>query len=108
MTKYLLVYHTGSTPESEEEGEKVMAAWMSWFGVLGAAVLDGGNPTGASSTISADGSVSEGGGPNPTSGFSLIEADSLAAALELAKGCPQLLSGGSVEVCETIDIGPPA
>ncbi len=108
MSKFLFVYHGGGAPESEEAGDQVMAAWMGWFGTLGAAVLDGGNPTGASSTIAADGSASDGGGANPATGYSLIEADSLEAAVELAKGCPQLASGGSVEVCETIDMGPPA
>ena len=29
MTNYLLIYHGGTMPASEEEGQKVMAAWMS-------------------------------------------------------------------------------
>jgi hypothetical protein len=31
-------------------------------------------------------------------GFSIVQADSLDAAAELAKGCPGLLFGGKVEV----------
>jgi hypothetical protein len=31
-------------------------------------------------------------------GYSIVKADSLAAAAELAKGCPALLTGGCVEV----------
>ena len=46
MAKYLYVYHGGSVPQSKEEGERVMQAWMGWFGQLGAAVVDGGNPVG--------------------------------------------------------------
>jgi hypothetical protein len=34
----------------------------------------------------------------------VVSADSLAAAGELAKGCPVLASGGSVEVYEAIPI----
>ena len=105
MAKYLLVYHGGGMPETEEEQAKTMAAWGQWFGNLGDSVVDGGNPVGASATISSDGSTSEGGGPNAASGYSLIEAASLEQATELAKGCPILDGGGSVEVCETFEIG---
>ena len=103
MANYLLVYHGGGMPEGETEQQQVMAAWGSWFGDLGAAVVDGGNPVGATSTIASDGSTSDGGGANPATGYSVIQADSLAAATELAKGCPVLTSGGSVEVAETFN-----
>jgi len=59
MANYVLVYHGGSMPESPEEGAKVMAAWTSWFGTLGDALVDGGNPASRTKTIGADGSVSD-------------------------------------------------
>ena len=104
MAKYLLVYHGGGIPESPEAQAKTMAAWGAWFGQLGSAVVDGGNPTGASVTVGAGGAATQGGGANPTSGYSLIEASSLDDATEKAKGCPIVLDGGSVEVCETINM----
>jgi hypothetical protein len=104
MGKYVLAYRGGGMPATPEEGEKVMAAWMNWFGSLGAAVVDGGNPFGPAQIISPDGAVSDGGTALLT-GYSILSADSLAAATELAKGCPQLSSGGTVEVYETIDVG---
>jgi hypothetical protein len=104
MPKYVLVYHGGSMPESEADQAAVMGAWISWFGSLGEAVVDGGNPTGASKTISADGSTSDGGGANPATGYSLVNAADLDSAVSLAKGCPILAAGGSVEVAETIDM----
>jgi hypothetical protein len=104
MAKYLLSYHGGGMPESEEEGAKVMAAWGAWMEQVGSAMADGGAPTGQSATIASDGSSSAGGGANPVTGYSLITADSLDAAVELAKGCPILLSGGSIEVGETIEM----
>ncbi len=106
MAKYLLVYHGGGMPETEEEQQKEMAAWGAWLGGLGAATIDGGNPTGPSKTIASDGAVSDGGGPNPVSGYSIIEADGIDDALGKAKGCPILASGGSIEVGELIDVGP--
>ncbi len=96
---YLLVYHGGSMPESPEEGAKVMQAWTEWFGTLGDALVDGGNPASATKTIGADGSVTDdASGP---SGYSIIKADSLDAAVALAKGCPVLHGGASLQVAET-------
>lgn len=104
MPKYVLAYHGGSMPETPADQEAVMNSWISWFGTIGESVVDGGNPTGASATVNADGSVSSGGGANPISGYSLVTADSLDAATVLAKGCPILSAGGSVEVAEAIDM----
>jgi hypothetical protein len=89
-------------PETPEEGAKVMKAWTDWFGVLGQAVVDGGNPVSQVRTIAANGSVSD-GGVNPSTGYSVIKADSLDAAVALAKGCPVLAGGASVEVAETFE-----
>ena len=102
MAKYLFVYHGGKAPTSEAEGTKTMAAWGAWFGSMGKAVIDGGNPVGKSSTVQAGGAVTNDGGANPVSGYSLIEASSLSDALAFAKGCPLLASGGSVEVAESM------
>ena len=104
MAKYLLVYHGGDHPETEEEVAKVMDDWGQWFGSMGAAVVDGGNPVNSSNTISPDGSVNDNGGSNPASGYSLIEASDINDALAKAKGCPILAANGSIEVAEAIDM----
>lgn len=104
MAKYLFVYHGGKRPASEAEVKKVMDAWGAWFGSMGAAVVDGGNPVGKSSTVHANGSTSNDGGANPVSGYSLIEAPSLSDAHAKAKGCPILAAGGSIEVAEVMDM----
>ncbi|MEP7282320.1 MAG: hypothetical protein ABI696_10105 [Rubrivivax sp.] len=104
MAKYLYVFHGGSTPKTEAEKATVMDAWGKWMGGMGSAIVDGGHPVGKSSTVNSDGSVADNGGSNPTSGYTLIEAATLQDALEHAKGCPILASGGSVEVAEAIDM----
>ncbi len=104
MAKYLFIYHGGNHPETEAEVKAVHDAWGAWMGGLGAAVIDGGNPVGMSSTVNSDGSVSNNGGSNPASGYGLFEAADLADALEKAKGCPILASSGSIEVAEAIDM----
>lgn len=104
MGKYVLVYKGGAMGGTEEEQQQVMALWMGWFGSLGAAVVDGGNPFGPSCSLDADGSVRDGGEAGLT-GYSIIEADSMADACDKAKGCPVLSNGGSLEVYEAVPIG---
>jgi hypothetical protein len=104
MAKYLFIYHGGENPKTEEEVAKVLDEWGQWMGGMGAAVIDGGNPVGMSSTVNPDGSVTDNGGSNPASGYGLFEAADLADALAKAKGCPILSDGGSVEVAEAIDM----
>ena len=104
MAKFLFVYHGGENPETEAEVKEVLDAWGSWLGSMGAAVIDGGNPVGMSSTVNGDGSVSDNGGSNPASGYGLIEASDLDDAIAKARGCPILSAGGTVELAEAIDM----
>lgn len=104
MPKFVLAYHGGGMAETEEEQAKVMAAWGAWMEGLGSALKDPGNPTGATKTILSDGSVIDGGGANPVTGYSILEADSLDHAVSLAKDNPIFESGGSVEVVEAIEM----
>lgn len=104
MAKYLFVYHGGGRPETKEAQAKAMAAWGEWFGSMGKAVLNGGNPVGKSWTVKGNGAVAKDGGANPASGYSLIEAKDYDGAVALAKGCPMLAGGGSVEVAEVLDM----
>ncbi len=104
MAKYALIFHGGAVPDTDEEGAEMMAAWEAWMESLGEALADPGNAFGYSTTVRSDGSTIPGGGPNPASGYSLLEAESLDAAAKLATGCPILEYGGSIEVAETIDM----
>jgi hypothetical protein len=95
MAKYVYLYKGGGMPENEEESARVMAAWQSWFGELGNAVVDIGNPFGPSKGV--------GGSTSGITGYSIVEASSLDDATAKANGCPILNGGrGSVEVYEAI------
>lgn len=74
------------------------------MGSLGEAMVDPGNAVGQAKTISADGSISVGGGVNPVTGYTLVNAADIDEAVSLVKGCPIFESGGSIEVGETIDM----
>ena len=101
MANYLLVYHGGNEPGAED-GAAVMQAWMTWMGSLGDHLVDGGNPISRGWTLSKDG-TEENAGANPATGYSVIKADNMQQALELAAGCPHLQANGTIELCETFD-----
>ena len=103
MSNYVIAYHGGKRPESPEEGAKYMAQWKAWIGGLGDAVVNPATPLGKSKTVSSGG-VSDDGGSNPLMGFSIVKADSMDAALEMAKGCPHLELGGTLEVAEVMEM----
>ena len=103
MASYLLAYTGGSTPETEEARDAQMAAWGKWFQDLGEAVVDPGNPFGPSKAIAADGSVGDGASSGLT-GYSVLAADSLDSATEMAKGSPVFAVGGRVDVYETLEV----
>jgi hypothetical protein len=102
MTDYVFAYSGGRGVAADEaERNAQMAKWGQWFGELGSAVVDGGAATGTAKTVGPDGSVSDGGSRGLT-GYSIVSADSLDSAVELAKGCPVLEIGGAVDVYEAI------
>ena len=103
MSNYIIAYHGGRKPENPEEGAKHMAKWKAWVGGLGDAVVNPGTPLGKSKIVSSSG-VSDDGGPNAMSGFSIVKADNMDAALEMAKGCPFLELGGTLEVAEVMEM----
>jgi hypothetical protein len=102
MSNYVFAYSGGNGVAADEaERNAQMVKWGQWFGELGSAVVDGGAPTGTAKTVGPGGSVSEGGSRRLT-GYSIVSADSLDSAVELAKGCPVLEIGGAVDVYEAI------
>lgn len=104
MPDFIFAYHGGNKPETEEAVAREMAAWGAWFEQMGQSVVQPGNPVGMSKTVSAQG-VADNGGANPLSGYTVIKADSMEAALEIAKGCPMIGDGsGTVEVAEIIEM----
>ncbi len=98
MPDYIFAYHGGKKPESPEDGAKMMAEWQAWIADLGDTMVNPGTPLGKSRTVSADG-VADDGGSNPIMGYSVVQADGIDAAVEIAKGCP-FVEMGTIEVAE--------
>lgn len=101
MSKYVFTYHDGGEmPDTEEGMKEVMDAWSAWFGSLGDAVVDGGNPFGAGKIVTSA-SVTDG---TKAGGYSVISAADLGDAVAKAQGCPVLAGGGTVAVHEALDM----
>ncbi|NKB24798.1 MAG: hypothetical protein GKR87_10570 [Kiritimatiellae bacterium] len=103
MHQYIITYLGGDKPSSPEEGKQHMSKYRAWFSSLGNSAVSPANPLKNTSTVNSDGTTTT-GGTTLMSGFTIIEADSMEATLLIAKGCPFLDIGGSLEVSELIQM----
>jgi len=105
MPTYVFAYHGGKIPETEQAKAAVMARWRDWIEGLGEQLVDKGNPVGKSKTVSRAG-VTDDGGANPLSGFSVVAAADIDAAVRIAQTCPHLDSDGTIEIAPSISMQP--
>lgn len=103
MPQYVLVYLGGNQPSSPEEGKRHFSKYMEWLSSLEGSVVSPANPLKDTNTVNPDGSITAGGATS-MSGYTIIEADSMDAALSIAKTCPFLDIGGSLEVSELVEM----
>lgn len=103
MPQYVIVYLGGNQPSSPEEGKKHFSKYMKWLSSLGDSAVSPANPLKNTHTIQPDGTVTS-GGSSTMSGYTIIRADSMEAALEAARTCPFLDIGGSLEVSELVEM----
>lgn len=93
MKKFLFLTIGGKMPADDKEAKKVMDQWMTWFGLLGKNLVEPGAPLGERKTLgSATGSR--------VTGYCVVQAADLKAAVALAKACPAIAAGDGVEVLE--------
>jgi hypothetical protein len=105
MAKFIYLYRGPATPMSDltpEQGAERMAAFGAWMEKAGAALVDVGSPFGPSASVRDDGAE---GAAGDLTGYSIVEADDLAAAKALTDGLP-FLSGSAgkcaVEIFELL------
>jgi hypothetical protein len=102
MANYVFAYSGGKGVSADEtERNEQYAQWGRWFEELGSAIVDGGAAMGTAKTVGPDDSVTD-GGSRALTGYSIVSADSLEAAVNLARGCPVIEIGGLVDVYEMI------
>ena len=103
MNQYIITYLGGNPPETPEEGEQHKAKYMQWLASLGDAVVSPANPFRDTHTVKPDGTVVA-ESTTAMSGYTIINAASLKAAILIAKECPFLEIGGSLEVSELVQM----
>ena len=107
MPKFMMVYKGEATDMSdmtEEQSQEVMAQWGEWMQKAGPRLADVGTPLGEGTSIVDDGSS---GTAMSLSGYSIVEADDMAAATALAEGHPYLSDGGgnyAIDVFEMLPV----
>ena len=105
MSAFTYLFRGRDTSRSPEHMQQSLQKWTAWFQELSAQghLKEPGHPlegTGkvvhGTQKIVQDGPYAE--AKDMVGGFILVEANDLAQAVELSKGCPILDVGGSVEV----------
>ena len=106
MPTYLITYHGGpGMPTDPGAAQQMLAAFQAWVAGTGDAMRDPGAPLGAAKTVSAS-SVGDGQAEAAVSGYSVIEAPTLDDAVELVRDHPFLTRGGTLQVSESLSVGP--
>ena len=103
MAQYIITYLGGDQPSSPEEGKQHFAKYKEWLSSLGDSAVSPANPLKNTNTVNPDGTITP-GSTTSMSGYTIIEADSIEIALDIAKACPFLDVGGSLEVSELISM----
>ena len=103
MLQYVIVYQGGSQPSSPERCKQHFAKYMDSLSSLGDAAVSALNPLRSANTVSPDGTESS-GSATTISGYTIIEASSMEAALAVARACSFLDTGGALEVSELAEM----
>lgn len=113
MKEFLFVFRNdfkAAPPESRspEQMEAVMKLWMDWIGGIAAQnkLVDRGNRLGSDGKVLKGNNVITDGPYTEIKeligGYTIVKAESFDEAAELAKGCPILAMGGTVEVRDIV------
>jgi hypothetical protein len=109
MSNFLLTFHGGAPGATDEERDASMSRWGAWFAQIGDAVVDAGDGVEPAAYIGKDGNVMKGepqgtDAANAVTGYTVINAEDVDAAVEIAKTCPILQDGGTVEIGQILGL----
>ncbi|MDF9751928.1 hypothetical protein [Arthrobacter sp. ES3-54] len=101
MSKFVFIYHAPMTPAeaappAPEDMAAVMEQWNGWAAKVGNGLIDFGTPLANGVRVSAGGATAP--SQREVAGYSIIEAENLEAAVELAKQHPHLNMPGGCEI----------
>ncbi|HSF90601.1 MAG TPA: YciI family protein [Paracoccaceae bacterium] len=102
MPNFVLIYKGGNPPATPEEGQANMAKWFEWTKAAGDKMVEPNNPLVQWKSVGPDGTVSDMAGP--FMGYSVISVETQDEALALAKACPFLEVGGTIDVAQIMEM----
>ena len=103
MGNFMIAYHGGNKPSSKEEGMAQMNKWKAWVEGLGETIVNPGTPLPVSKIVTSS-SVEDDKDPNSMQGFAVVKAESIEAAIEIAKSDPFLENGGTIRVSQMMEM----
>jgi len=103
MPNFMIAYYGGNKPGSKEEGMAQMEKWKGWIEGLGETVINPGTPLPVSRVVTSN-SVKDDNDPNSMNGFAVIKAESIDAAVEIAKSDPFLDTDGKIRVSQMMEM----
>jgi hypothetical protein len=101
MPNFILAFR-GGMPKSPEEGQKMMSDWNAWVASVGSAMVDKGAGFGKSRFLTGRGV--EGKIDGALSGYTIITANDIDAAVALAAKNPIFDLGGTIEIAEAMQM----
>ncbi|WOH19774.1 YciI family protein [Paenarthrobacter sp. GOM3] len=101
MSRFVFIYHAPMTPAeaappAPEDMAAVMGEWNAWAAKVGDGLVDFGTPLANGVRVASDGGTAP--SQREVAGYSIIEAESMEAALQLAKEHPHLKMPGGCEI----------
>ena len=102
MAKFGLLYVGEPQTDDPAEAQAHQQEWFAWAQQLGDAVIDLGMPFSAPTRVNTDGSSEE--QPKVLSGMSIVQADDLDGALDIARGCP-FVRFAPIDVVQIYEMG---
>lgn len=101
MARFIYLYRGPAPDLTPEQGAERMAAFAAWMEKVGPALVDGGSPFGASASVRDDGADATAG---DLIGYSIVEADDLAAAKSFTDGLPFLSNRDGKSAVEIFEL----
>ena len=85
MKKFVFLYNVSNEDENSKDETD---AWMSWFHSIGKSIVDMGNPLIGGKEVKAKVATDVTLEMGMVSGYTIINAPDMDAAIEIASGCP--------------------
>ena len=109
MSRFVVVYHALDTAQEQmenatpEDAQSAMEPWMAWAAKCGDALVDMGTPLANGVKITENAQIPS---ERNVVGYSMLEAESMEAALAMLEGHPHLgwAEGCEIEVHESLGL----